>query len=286
MKSMTGYGEATGQSKLAKIAVQLRTLNHRHLDLQLRLPREYLVLEEEIRARIRQKISRGRVELFITRSPSKGVGRRLALDEKLGGDYLQTVRRARKKFALKGEMDLALFFRLPELVQFRDEEVKGEEERGLVSNAVDKALGRLERSRQREGLELEKDIRSQVRYLRNMCAQLANESKKISLRLKESLSLGGEGDRVEAGDIESAGHTNFKGDIHEEIVRFQSHVTTLAHLLRAREPIGKKIDFLLQEIQRELNTMSSKAPHLAVVRLVLAGKERAERIREQIQNIE
>ena len=287
MRSMTGYGEATAHGKLAKITVQLRTLNHRHLDLQFRLPREYLALEEEIRRKIRQRISRGRVELFVTRSPLKGLGRRLALDEELGGQYLQAIRRAQKKFALRWEMDLSLFSRLPELFQLREEEVKGEEEKELVLGALDSALGNLERSRRREGLELASDIRSQVRHLQKISTSLAREAERISRRLKESLSAGGEGDAPET-QAEAAGMSNmsFKGDVNEEVVRLKSHVTTLARLLGAQEPIGKKIDFLLQEIQRELNTISSKAPHLSVVQLVLAGKERAEKVREQTQNIE
>lgn len=286
MKSMTGYGEAARQGKLAKITVQLRTLNHRHLDLQLRLPREYFALEGEIRRKVRQKISRGRVELFVTRSPFKGLGRKLALDENLGSQYLHAIRRAKKKFALKGEVDLSLFFHLTELFQVREEEVKEEEEGKLVISALDTALGGLERSRQREGLELEKDIRSQVRHLQKICAGLAKEAQKISQRLKEALSFG-EVDAVEPDVAGGAGRTaSFKGDINEEVVRLTSHATTLARLLRDRQPIGKKIDFLLQEIQRELNTISSKVPQLPVVQMVLAGKERAEKIREQIQNIE
>jgi uncharacterized protein (TIGR00255 family) len=286
MKSMTGYGEAARQGKLAKITVQLRTLNHRHLDLQLRLPREYFALEGEIRRKVRQKISRGRVELFVTRSPFKGLGRRLALDENLGSQYLHAIRRAKKKFALKGEVDLSLFFHLTELFQVREEEVKEEEEGKLVISALDTALGGLERSRQREGLELEKDIRSQVRHLQKICAALAKEAQKISQRLKEALSFG-EVDTVEPDVAGGAGRiASFKGDINEEVVRLTSHATTLARLLRDRQPIGKKIDFLLQEIQRELNTISSKVPQLPVVQMVLAGKERAEKIREQIQNIE
>ncbi|MFQ5902610.1 MAG: YicC/YloC family endoribonuclease, partial [Candidatus Binatia bacterium] len=109
MKSMTGYGEAAAQGKWTKITVQLRTLNHRHLDIQLRVPREYLSIEEEIRKRIRQRISRGRVDLFITRFPLKGRGRKLELDESLLSQYLQSLRRAKRKFGLRGDVDLSIF---------------------------------------------------------------------------------------------------------------------------------------------------------------------------------
>ena len=287
MKSMTGYGEATLQGKLAKIAVQLRTLNHRHLDLQLRVPREYLSMEEEVRQKIRQSVSRGRVEIFITRSPLEAQGRKLELDENLVGQYLRAFRRAKKKFGLQGEVDLSLLSSLPELFQLREAEVKEADERALVLRTLDSALGNLERSRQREGLQLQLDIRSQARHLQKISAGLVREARKISRRLHDSLSLTEEGVEPETqGEAAGTSNRTFKGDINEEAVRLKSHVGTLARLVRGREPIGKRIDFLLQEIQRELNTVSSKAPHLSVVQLVLEGKERVEKIREQAQNIE
>jgi uncharacterized protein (TIGR00255 family) len=287
MKSMTGYGEAEAQGRWAKIAVQLRTLNHRHLDIQLRVPREYLSIEEEIRKEIRQRISRGRVDLFITRSIFKGQGRKLELDEGLLTQYLGSLQRAKRRFGLKGEIDLSLFFSLPELFQLRDVEVRGEDERGLVLRTLDSALKNLERSREREGRKLQLDVQSQIRYLRRVCAGLEREGKKIQSRLKDSLSLKEAGSSPEAQrEALEVGNWTLKGDIHEELVRLKSHVEECARLIRNREPIGKKLDFLLQEIQRELNTVSSKVPHLSVVRLVLAGKDRVEKIREQAQNVE
>lgn len=287
MKSMTGYGEASAQGRWAKVAVQLRALNHRHLDMQLRIPKEYLPLEEEIRKNIRARVSRGRVELFITRSPLKGRDRKLELDEHLLSQYLHSLNRARKKFGLKGEVDLSLFPTLPELFQLRDVEVRGQDERSLVLRTLDLALKNLERSRRREGRQLQLDVQSQVGHLQEVSFGLAREARRIGQRLKELLSRKeGESPAELQGETSGVTNLNFKGDIHEEVVRLKSHVETLARVVREREPIGKKIDFLLQEMQRELNTISSKAPQLTVVRMVLAGKERVEKIREQIQNVE
>ncbi len=166
MKSMTGYGEGATQGRWAKIAVQLRTLNHRHLDIQLRVPREYLSIEDEIRKAIRQRISRGRVDLFITRSPLRGQTRKLELDEGLLSQYLQSLRRAKKKFGLKGEVDLSLFCSLPELFQLREAEVREENEKDLVLEALRLALNKLEHSREREGRQLKLDVQSQIRHLK------------------------------------------------------------------------------------------------------------------------
>ena len=287
MKSMTGYGEAVRQGRRAKIGVQVRTLNHRHLDIQLRVPREYLSIEEEIRKTIRQRISRGRVELFITRSPVMGQGRKLELDEDLLRQYLSSLQRARRRFGLKGELDISLCATLPDLFRLREAEVREEDERGLVLKSLESALKNLERSREREGRHLKSDVQSQIRHLRKVSVGLAKEAVRIALRLKDSLlpREGGNSLELQREGPEGAG-LSFKGDIHEEVVRLKTHVEELARLINEREPVGKKLDFLLQEIQRELNTISSKVPQLSVVHLVLAGKERVEKIREQAQNLE
>ncbi len=287
MKSMTGYGEATTQSKTAKISIQLRTLNHRHLDIQLRVPRHYLAIEEAMRQKIRQRISRGRVELFVTRSPIKGTGRKLELDEVLLDQYLSAIRHAKKKFGLKGEMDLAILSRLPDLFESREEDGIGENERGLLLKTLEAALANLERSRGREGNHLKLDIQEQVRHLQKIGTGLREEAKKVQKSLRDSISVR-DGGKMPEGQRGAWEHENAlpKGDIHEEVIRLKSHVDGLLRLVRENGSVGKKIDFLLQEVQRELTTIGSKAPHLSVVGLVLSGKEKMEKIREQVQNIE
>jgi len=287
MKSMTGYGEAESHGRSAKITVQLRTLNHRHLDIQLRVPREYLAIEEEIRRIVREKVSRGRIELLITRSPLKGHGRRLELDENLLSQYLEALRRAKKRFALEGDVDLSLCSGLPDLFRLREPEVKQEDERGIILKTLNAALKNLELSRRREGRQLRLDVRSQVRHLRKIAERLKKEAERIGIRLTQTFPPAerGEAPAAERETMEGAG-PGFKGDIHEEVVRLKSHVEELERVIGEQGPIGKKIDFLLQELQRELNTISSKAPQLSVVQLTLGGKERVEKIREQAQNVE
>ncbi len=288
MKSMTGYGEAAAQGQQAKVAVQIRSLNHRHLDIQLRVPREYLSVEDDLRREIRRRVSRGRVELFVTRVPFLGSQKRtLEMDEALLVQYLHALRSAKRKFALKGEVEISFLSHLPELFQLTEVEPSEEEERGLVLKTLSAALKNLEASREREGRQLTVDVQSHVKRLRKVCAGLQKEAQKLSSRLKESLPFKGREDSIEARrEMAEASNWISKGDIHEELVRLKSHVTELSRLTRKREPVGKKLDFLLQEVLRELNTISSKAPQLSVVQLVLAGKETMEKIREQAQNIE
>lgn len=285
MKSMTGYGESAAQGRTVKVLVQVRTLNHRHLDLQPRIPREYLGLEEEIRKRVREKISRGRVELFVTRSQVRGPERKLEINEKLLEQYLHSFRRIKSRYRLKGDVDVSLLTGLSDLFQLTEVERRETEESALVLKALKAALDNLDRSREREGRQLMLDVAQQARHLGDIAATLSKEAGKIGVRIKESLV------QKEAADPASTaaagnGGVSFKGEIHEETVRLKTHVAELNRLVKKRSSMGKRIEFLLQEMIRELNTISSKAPQLAVVQLVVAGKERVEKIREQAQNIE
>ena len=286
MKSMTGYGEGSQSVRGTKVTVQIRSLNHRHLDLQLRVPREFLSLEEEIRKTLRGKISRGRIDLFVNRYAAKAAARKLEMDEGLVGQYIASVKQIKKKFGLAGEVGVSLLANIPELVRVREPEADPAAERQGVMKALVAALTKLERSREREGGQLRADIELHIRRLTRIAADLESRVAENPLRLQRTANTegpnGSVGDKV-ALDVASM---TLKGDVNEEIVRLKAHLAVLLKVIREREPIGKKIDFVLQEVNRELNTISSKVPHLPVVQLVLQGKERAEKIREQAQNIE
>src|ERR1051325_3754668 len=154
MKNMTGYGETSHLSRGTTINVQIRSLTHRHLALQLRVPREYLAFEEEIRKIIRQKILRGRIDLFIHRLPAKGQTHTLELDEELLQQYVDSIRRAKKKFRLSGDVDVSLFARLPDVFHVRELDADAAGEKSALFSSLEAALGKLEQSREREGRRL------------------------------------------------------------------------------------------------------------------------------------
>lgn len=288
MKSMTGYGEGAHPVQGTKITVQVKTLNHRHLDLQLRVPREYLSIEEEIRKAVRERIARGRVEVFVVRLARNGRTHKVELDEALLGQYLLAIRRAKNKYHLSGDVGISLFSSLPDL--FRVQEIEGDaaSEKGALLAALDAALRKLDLSREREGRRLSHDMQAQIKQLKKISVTLDRRAAQIGTRLhKPAALLAGEEPRPrnEKNGADAAAWV-LKGDINEEVVRLKSHIAALAQITRETEPVGKKIDFILQEIQRELNTIGSKVPQLSVVQLVLEGKERVEKIREQTQNIE
>jgi uncharacterized protein (TIGR00255 family) len=288
MKSMTGYGEASHQNKYANITVQVRSLNHRHLDLQLRVPREYLGFEEQIRKSLRETVSRGRIELFINRTSTPGHAREVELDEELLGKYLKAIQRAKKKFFLKGEFGISIFSSVPDLLRVRDTEVNLRMEKQALFTAVRSALQKLEQSRIREGRHLKMDMRSQLRHLKSTASDLERYASQFAPSLMKGSAAGRSDEAATKAGNEAVDATSavFKGDINEEVVRLKTHTAALGTILREPGAVGKKIDFILQEIQRELNTISAKVPVLAVVQLVLQGKERVEKIREQTQNVE
>ena len=288
MRSMTGYGEASHQNQYAKITVQVRSLNHRHLDLQLRVPREYLGFEEEIRKSLRETVSRGRIELFVNRTSAPGHAREVELDEELLGKYLKAIQRAKNKFHLEGEIGVSIFSSVPDLLRVRDIEINLRTEKQAVFAALRSALQKLEDSRIREGRHLKMDMESQLRRLKSTANDLEKHARQFAPSVtKSSAAANGDGAATKVGNEGlDVGSAVFKGDINEEVVRLKTHIAALGAILREPESVGKKIDFILQEIQRELNTISAKVPLLAVVQLVLQGKERLEKIREQTQNVE
>ena len=286
MKSMTGYGEGSQNIKGAKVTVQIRSVNHRHLDLQVRTPREFLSFEEEIRRLVRQKISRGRIELFVNRYAAKGQSRKLEMDEALVGQYIAGVSQLKKKYKLTGDIGVSLLSTIPDVFHVREIEIDSSSERQALLKALTVALKKIELSREREGAHLRADMESQIGHLRQIAIDLEARAQESGARGQKNLAANGQDG--ERSDQETAEFANalFKGDINEELVRLKAHVAALAKVVREREPVGKRIDFTLQEVNRELNTISSKVPYLPVTQLVLQGKERVEKIREQTQNIE
>jgi uncharacterized protein (TIGR00255 family) len=217
MKSMTGYGEASRQIKGTRVTIQVRSLNHRHLDLQLRAPREYLSFEEEIRKVIRQRISRGRLDVFINRSQAKGQGRRLELNEELLGQYLAAVRQAKGKFQLSGDLSVALLSSIPDLFQVRELEINVAVERQGVFKILNAALARLERAREREGRQLKSDMQSQIRHLKRISVLLESRASEIGTRVQKAVVTPKDRDNLPRADRDALSDTAnwvLKGDIN------------------------------------------------------------------------
>ena len=208
------------------------------------------------------------------------------MDEALIGQFLSGVAQLKKKYKLGGEVDVALISNVPDVFHVREVEIDSKSERPAVLKALNSALKKLEQSREREGTHLRSDMESQIGHLRDIAAALETRAAENGARSQKSAVTNGlNGEKLERNnpDVSTA---IAKGDINEELVRLKTHVVALSRVVREREPVGKKVDFMLQEVNRELNTISSKVPYLPVTQLILQGKERVEKIREQTQNIE
>ena len=241
MKSMTGYGEASGQIRGTRVTVQVRSLNHRHLDLQLRVPREYLSFEEEIRKVIRDKIARGRLDIFINRAPTKGQGRRLELDEELLAQYLTSVRQAKRKYQLSGDFSVSLLSSVPELFRVREVEVDAAAERQGLFKMLDVALRRLERAREREGRQLKSDMGSQISHLKRISILLESRASEIGTRVQKAVAPKDRENSVRTDrEGSETGNWLLKGDINEEVVRLKSHVGALVACAWGKAAGGEK----------------------------------------------
>jgi len=289
--SMTGYGTGAAQKEDTSVSMEIRTVNHRFLDLHVRLSREYLFLEAEIQPLIRSALDRGRVEVNAT-IQSAGSSAFLVNSGLVKG-YLEAAARLKEEFSLQDTPDLKSILSLPGVIQNR--EVVQPETAGalseLMNRSVRTALDGVLQMRRQEGEALRADmltnlgrIEESARRIRELSVNLAGEYLlKLRERLSQLLPQGGIDPQRLA---QEAALIADKSDISEEIARLESHIEQYRSLVDAKEKAGKKLDFLLQELQREANTILSKSGNLDISRHALAIKTDIEKLREQVQNVE
>jgi uncharacterized protein (TIGR00255 family) len=290
---MTGFGSA--RVRLASrprglISVEAKSVNQRFLDLKLSLPKEYAAWEPDLRKAVQARLSRGRVEVYVSRDGSPEEYPHVEIDEDLARAYVEQWRRLKRKLRLGGDVDLALLRGIPELYRSRETGAAPLAERGALLRAVAAALGELERSRAREGRHLARDIRARIIALEKLAARMAERAqasredtrRRIEERMRELLEGKVDPSRI----VQEAAFQVERSDVTEEIVRLRSHLAGLRDLLQAADAVGKRIDFLLQEVQREVNTVASKSSDLRLTQIAVEAKGEVEKIREQVQNVE
>jgi uncharacterized protein (TIGR00255 family) len=295
LKSMTGFAQARLEHDGWEVRVNVRSVNHRFLDLHLRLPEGFESWEPEIRKAVRERIRRGHVDVTLHFEPAGAAA--VHINRDVAGAYLGAAEELRRQYGLKGEPDLVALFRLPGVLA---EGVLAEEERekltGHVRECLQQALARLEEMRVAEGRTAADDM---VRRLGQIAKTVTN-IESLAERLRPAfaarlrvrlLDLLEEATPDPARIAQEAALLAERSDIAEEISRLRSHVQQFEKLLTGGDEVGKKLDFLLQEMQREANTMLSKTPGveadgLAITDLALEVKSEIEKLREQVQNIE
>jgi uncharacterized protein (TIGR00255 family) len=289
--SMTGYGTGAAQKDDSTVTVEIKTVNHRFLDLHIRMSREYLFLEGEIQQLIRGALDRGRVDVSVTIQNSGSPA--LLINSPLVKGYLEAAARLKEDYGLQDSLDLKAILSLPGTVQ--NQETLQAETVGVLSEltkrGVQTALEAVVQMRRQEGEALRADmlrnlaqIDNSMRHIRELSVNSAGEYlQKLRDRISQLLPQGGIDPQRLA---QEAALLADKCDISEEVSRLESHVGQYRTLMDAGEKAGKKLDFLLQEMQREANTILSKSGVLEISRHAIAVKTDIEKLREQVQNVE
>jgi uncharacterized protein (TIGR00255 family) len=296
IKSMTGFASAASEDDRATIAVTIRTLNHRHLDLQLRVPQLIAAIEGDIRALVAKRVARGRVELNLSLQLRQPPGIEIEFNEEFSRALESAIERARARGLVSGTLTPGDLLRLPQALTIRERQPVGDDAfaQALAAQALavtGQALADLDQMRLLEGDHLRADLdghRSLVADLVERIAVAADEGRSgLEERLAErirDLRIADQAD--ETAVAQEIVRTAARSDISEEVARFRAHVSHWVTLADGPEPCGRKLDFLLQEMNREVNTMGSKADGLRVSELVIAAKAELEKMREQAQNVE
>lgn len=291
MKSMTGYGRARETISEREITVELRAVNHRYFDCTVKAPRMYGFLEDAVKKTAGQRISRGKVDIFVSVNEIGGGDTKIALNEKVAEQYFNALTALRDRFDVRDDLSLMALAKLPDVMTAEKEEEDADKLRGDVLAVLVHALEEFDGMRQLEGEKMAADVSSRLDLILEYIAEVEERSpervkeyrEKLEKRMAEVLA----DTSIEPQRIltEAAIYAD-KAAVDEETVRLRSHISQLSKMLEEDAPIGRKLDFLVQEMNREANTIGSKANDVTLANLVVNLKAEIEKIREQIQNIE
>jgi uncharacterized protein (TIGR00255 family) len=296
IKSMTGFASVSREDDRVTVAVTVRSVNHRYLDLQMRTPQSLAAIEPNVRALVAGHVARGRVELSVAVQMRQPAAVDVELNEEFARALEAAVGRARDRGLVTGALTPGDLLRLPQAITIRDRQVAEDPAlSALVAaharEAIVEALGGLDAMRGHEGDQLRADLdsrRTLVAALVERIAEAADAGRAaVEQRLAERVrELRSDLQADEAAVAQEIVRIAARSDISEEVERFRGHVRHWAALADGPEPCGRKLDFLLQEMNREVNTMGSKADGLRVSELIIAAKAELEKMREQVQNVE
>jgi uncharacterized protein (TIGR00255 family) len=296
IKSMTGFANVTGEDERAAVAVTIRSLNHRYLDLQLRVPQSLASIEAGTRALVTKRVSRGRIELSLSVQFRQLPGVEVEFNDEFGRALEAALERARARGLVAGALTPGDLLRVPQAITIRDRQVADDPSAqdaivALTHETIDRALTDLDTMRGREGQHLRADLDQRRGVVADLVERIASAAEDgrgaMAQRLRERIAdMRAELQIDDTALAQEVVRWAARSDISEEVARFRAHVFHWSALADSPEPCGRKLDFLLQEMNREVNTMGSKADGLRVSELVIAAKAELEKMREQVQNVE
>ncbi|MDE6834835.1 MAG: YicC family protein [Ruminococcus sp.] len=290
-KSMTGYGRAQKIISGRDILVEIRSVNHRYYEYSSRIPRAYGYIDEKLKSLLKTSVARGKVEISVTINNIEARDSDISVNKAIAEGYVNALRSVSDELGLKDDLVLSKLIKLPEIFVVQKTPENQEQIWADVSEVATEALRKFVEMRQTEGTKLKDDIISKADYILEMVSKVEelspltveNYRRKLYQKISEVL----EGKDIDEQRIitESAIFAE-KIAVDEETVRLRSHISQLKDIFSSDEPIGRKLDFIVQEMNREVNTIGSKAQDLNITRIVVDMKAEIEKIREQIQNIE
>lgn len=291
IKSMTGYGSAKGQTGGLEITVELKSVNNRYLDTSVRLPRSFLFAEDAVKSAVQAHISRGKVDVFVSINTSLADDMTVKVNEPLLKGYIEAIRHISEEYSLANDLTALSVSRFPDVLSVEKKDLDAEAISAALCEVTERALCDFDAMRLREGEKLRDDVLSRLETIDALVATVERESPKTVAeyrsRLEQKMAevLGTTGideSRILAEAALFADHIA----VDEETVRLRSHMAQLRTMINGNSPTGRKIDFLIQEFNREANTIGSKCQNSDIAHVVVDLKSEIEKIREQIQNIE
>lgn len=305
MKSMTGYGRAEKMLGDLSLAAEIRSVNHRHCDIQIRLPKSLMHLEPSLKKRLQTAFSRGRIELTVMLNGAEGAGRRLELDLDLAKEYYKVLRDLQASLGLAGDIDLGLLSSFRDVVTVSERDLGGKDVGAALEVVVDSAVARLERMRLQEGRALASSLRKCLQVIEKTLFRIQRKAplvvKAYHGKMRKRIAELTTGIHIDPARLaQEAALYASRCDITEEISRMKSHLTQFRKMFEGppagprHSPeaeassggVGRTMDFLIQEMNREVNTVGSKADDAAISADVVAIKGELEKLREQVQNVE
>lgn len=287
--SMTGYGAGERPLGETSISVEARSVNHRYLEVSIRGPRWSLPLESEVRDAVKKRFSRGRFDIYVhANGDAKSVS---PIDAGAAKSLFEDLKTLKNELGLSGEIDLSILTGFRDLLKGADAEPDKDEMRDALMESLGDALDTLRGMRRKEGDALSKDICDHLATVKNRCGdireRLPEARRLLTERMRERILEIADGVEVEEGRLEQEMiYAAERGDISEELSRLDSHVVQFREMIEGESPIGRKLDFLTQEMNREANTISSKSIDLTLTQKAVDVKSAIEKIREQVQNVE
>ncbi|WP_194841273.1 YicC/YloC family endoribonuclease [Salinibacillus xinjiangensis] len=290
--SMTGYGREVTTLDNTRITVEVRTVNHRFLDLSIKMPKMLLYIEENMKKKARSYFKRGRIDVFVTIEGEGLVNRSLQVDWNLLDQYMETFQALQKKYQLADSLGIKEVLKLEEVFSVEEQEDANNKFEETLLNTCEKAIVKASEMRKREGNIIYDDLRNRTTEIKQTVKQLEKHRQivieqyreRILQRLKEYLTeeLREDDSKV----IQEVALMAEKGDITEEITRLFSHLEQFESSLEKQEPVGRKLDFIVQEMLRETNTIGSKSNDVQITEWVVTIKSEIEKLKEQVQNVE